>query len=127
MAAQDDLHLFLFAEAPDLWGAAAAAAASASNEEKTDGAAEQKLRPVLFMAFRGTDNVQDVLVDVRATAHNDWRGKVHQGFWRRMETVPMSFVLDALANGQRVVLTGHSLGGAVATLFTLKLVHQLDT
>ncbi|CCW61912.1 unnamed protein product [Phytomonas sp. EM1] len=55
-----------------------------------------------------------------------WEYKVHSGF--AQEAKEVGFSLDPLAkdlqNGYRLVLTGHSLGGAVAQLLTLQLLDQ---
>ncbi|CCW66855.1 unnamed protein product [Phytomonas sp. Hart1] len=55
-----------------------------------------------------------------------WEYKVHSGF--AQEAKEVGFSLDLLArdlqSGYRLVLTGHSLGGAVAQLLTLQLLDQ---
>lgn len=74
----------------------------------------------MIIAFRGTDQPLDVLTDARI-----WRSRadgyeVHSGFlygWRSVS----EYVLNASKSSGRVVVTGHSLGGALAKLCALAI------
>ena len=63
------------------------------------------------VAFRGTDDVEDVLTDLRFQLGDD---DVHSGFTRALDRI-WADVVDHLA-GRRAWFCGHSLGGALATL-----------
>jgi len=68
----------------------------------------------VFVVFRGTADLHDVLVDilVRPTEYNgvQW----HTGFLRQVQNHDLQAALRQHANSPRVTLIGHSLGGANA-------------
>jgi hypothetical protein len=71
------------------------------------------------LAFRGTSSATDAKTDARAT-RGEWNGhSVHEGFvdayWSIRSKI-IAAVTRHLANGQRLHVTGHSLGGALATI-----------
>jgi pimeloyl-ACP methyl ester carboxylesterase len=75
---------------------------------------------VILIAVRGTASPSDGLRD--ANAHQvlfaDGVGKAHEGFYQAYRAV-RDFVqryLDQFHTGQRIVMCGHSLGGAIALL-----------
>ncbi len=78
----------------------------------------------VFYAFAGTQTAKDLLSDA-----NFWLtpvasgARAHRGFVNRAESVAMDVAYDrARASGRRLVMCGHSLGGATATLATLMLL-----
>ncbi|OXS20282.1 lipase [Pseudomonas fluorescens] len=75
---------------------------------------------VILISVRGTFSNADVLRDVNAhqVSFVEGIGKAHQGFYeayRAMRDFVLRY-LDQFHNGQRIVICGHSLGGAIALL-----------
>jgi triacylglycerol lipase len=77
----------------------------------------------VVLAFRGTepDKVEDFITNVSYRHHVNkvHGGRVHEGFWNAWQSV-RELVVERLATArdqnQLVWFTGHSLGGAIATL-----------
>ncbi len=82
----------------------------------------------LCLAFRGTDEIRDWLDNLNAFATKQLFGEFHRGFWRSLEDVwqPMDKKLRELQQAQArpVFFTGHSLGGAMATMAAAKFIHE---
>ena len=82
----------------------------------------------LVIAFRGSDDYLDLAVNLTASQNADrdfYQGAVHQGFAVALDGVwiELRTLIDSLhREGQRIWITGHSLGGALATL-TAKRLH----
>jgi len=78
-----------------------------------------------IVAFRGTVTIGNALTDAEAALvhHGLFPGLVHYGFCRAVETVypTVRTLLDLLPPGLRIWVTGHSLGGAMASLVAHRL------
>lgn len=88
--------------------------------DETEGVVvEARDRSFAVLAFRGTAQLEDWLVNLEVTAA-DWPqgGCVHEGFQEALDDVwdEITGVLDSLDSGTPVFYTGHSLGAALATL-----------
>lgn len=86
----------------------------------------------LVIAFRGSDDVLDLAVNLAAAqddTQEEYQGAVHRGFMRALEGVwiELRHLIDSHhTEGQSVWITGHSLGGALATLTAKRLAQFMD-
>lgn len=74
----------------------------------------------VLIAFRGTDDSKDWLVNADATPQSVLHGIVHRGFYQGMKTLYPEMVAAASDHGvekKHLWITGHSLGGALAVAF----------
>lgn len=76
-----------------------------------------------IIAFRGTANLNNLITDIKAIESNflDTNIKIHKGFYDIAKSVDNSL---SIAKNKKVVLVGHSLGGAVALIYGAILKEQ---
>lgn len=74
------------------------------------------------VACRGTTDMSDALADLNFLQRTMTLipGAAHSGFLDRAKTIPLEYFRRMLIRGERLVLAGHSLGGAVASLLALR-------
>jgi hypothetical protein len=94
-------------------------------DPKSGVAAFAAARPdgTTLLSFRGTqpDNYKNLITDVRAhlAAWPESAGRVHEGFAAAVRTLRpqiLEWIGHAKPDGSRLILAGHSLGAAMATL-----------
>ena len=100
--------------------------------------ARHTTRPMVVIAFRGTepDKMSDVMVDGKAwktkLVDHDWPpawGSMHAGFLSAFESVgPVlrAKVAELASEDVGIWITGHSLGGALATVMAAELLRQIE-
>ncbi|MDY6905281.1 MAG: lipase family protein [Thermodesulfobacteriota bacterium] len=82
----------------------------------------------LCMTFRGTNELADWLDNINAFGTKQLFGEFHRGFWNAVEDVwqPINTKCRDLQKQRKrpIFITGHSLGGAMATIAAAKFVHE---
>ena len=81
-------------------------------------------RDTIFFAFRGTNTTEDLMANINVQPHFKFGGQLHSGFWNRATEVDIADIMEAVRTGRHVVITGHSLGGAVAQLVMLRVLEE---
>ena len=82
----------------------------------------------LCMAFRGTDEIRDWFDNIDIQKRSELFGVFHEGFWEATQDIWAKIYRDYLhaykEDRRPLFLTGHSLGGAMATIAAAKMVHE---
>jgi len=96
---------------------------------------------IIVVAFKGTDPryIEDLIIDSKNILEfphvctlTNISGRAHEGFCLQYNSLKYEGVFDALVSTKnqypnyQVVVTGHSLGAAVAMLFSLDLMSSQD-
>ena len=82
----------------------------------------------MFVAFRGTDDLKDLFWDLRFIKRDfPGGGRVHRGFFAAYDKVraPLLDELGGLVTRVPIIVTGHSLGAAMAQMLTAELCSPL--
>lgn len=81
----------------------------------------------VLIAFRGTDDPKDWLVNTDAMPQSVPHGIIHRGFYQAMKTLYAEVAAAATAQGvekKNLWITGHSLGGALAVAFAYEILAE---
>lgn len=84
---------------------------------------------VVVIAFRGTKEPADWLTDVKIAGRRIANGTMHRGFHDAVDVIFNDVYAEAIRQGAKekaVWVTGHSLGGAMAVVFSYRAVNDKE-
>ncbi len=80
---------------------------------------------IILISVRGTQEIMDIVRDLDAlqVPFVEGDGTAHKGFYKAFKAIkdPVLNYLDRFYAGQKVIICGHSLGGAICTLLAESL------
>ena len=78
-----------------------------------------------LISFRGTKAIRDWLINLNTISFARDYGRIHRGFWFAFESVSKLIheAIDQLGT-PKVIITGHSLGGALAVVAAAEWIHN---
>ncbi|KAJ7554681.1 hypothetical protein O6H91_05G004000 [Diphasiastrum complanatum] len=82
----------------------------------------------IVVACRGTFSLSDIVQDAKVAkvpVPFTRKGRAHIGFLERALSLPIDLFLNLLRAGEKLVFTGHSLGVAVTSLVTIRILEAL--
>lgn len=83
--------------------------------------------PCLVVAFRGTDDIIDWHTNIKSFQKPyDSFGNIHEGFYDAYASIKNDLFVYLYDFGLPIFVTGHSLGGALATLLTAEIMDKQD-
>jgi GTP-binding protein EngB required for normal cell division len=82
----------------------------------------------ILYSLRGTSTMSDVFVDAQLLRKqsSDTEGCFHRGMYMRAELIPVEPFVELVNMGYTLYLTGHSLGGSIASIITSRLLTYID-
>lgn len=78
----------------------------------------------VIVAFKGTETFSDIFTSAQISTTSSIPGGVHSGFYKRSHMFPIEIITRLLSAGKRVIVTGYSSGGAVASVLTLRVLYE---
>ncbi len=82
----------------------------------------------IYVVFKGTDGWADIFTDLNVFGRpNCFEGRFHDGFYNRAKLIPLApfFHLLSRFKNHSIIFTGHSLGGAVATIVAIRMLTDM--
>lgn len=105
-----------------------ASPASTQSDPKQNFVMVRSSNGYIIVACRGTFSLSDIVQDVKVAkvpVPFTRKGRAHIGFLERAMCLPIEVFLNLLRAGEKLVFTGHSLGGAVTSLVTIRVLEAL--
>ena len=97
-------------------------------DNKSSQAALIEHQEYLCMSFRGTDESADWLDNINVLSKQKSFGKFHKGFWNALEDIwkPLDDQFHSLQKQKErpLFITGHSLGGAMASIAAARIISE---
>ena len=78
---------------------------------------------ITYLCVLGSYNYVDWTENLSAWPSNN--GIVHSGWYNRSTMLLREYLISLLMKGQRVIIAGHSIGGAVRLLLTMNLLEVM--